>query len=145
MSGSLTISFMQVANLVGYVIGPSGINSLGSRFLNKQGSLLVTHKNLSFFYFFLWRKQLSNMKKELMKPFWPYGVTNFYRISCSWWHVCNVLCGDKGNDKDLLVLLKIKLYCIISSVEPFVLSFIYYYYYFFWQLMFHIRDAERKR
>ncbi|TYK26819.1 putative membrane-bound O-acyltransferase C24H6.01c isoform X5 [Cucumis melo var. makuwa] len=37
IAGAITITCLMVANLVGYVIGPSGINSLGSRFLNKQG------------------------------------------------------------------------------------------------------------
>ena len=54
--GLLIVSyFMQVANLVGYVIGPSSINSLASRFLNKQGSLLVPYKlNHMFFLSFIY-------------------------------------------------------------------------------------------
>ncbi|KAG7022342.1 SPAC24H6.01c, partial [Cucurbita argyrosperma subsp. argyrosperma] len=37
IAGAITITCLMVANLVGYVIGPSSINSLASRFLNKQG------------------------------------------------------------------------------------------------------------
>ncbi|PIA26967.1 hypothetical protein AQUCO_08400021v1 [Aquilegia coerulea] len=37
VSGAITITCLMVANLVGYVIGPSGINWLISRFLRKEG------------------------------------------------------------------------------------------------------------
>nr|DAD43902.1 TPA_asm: hypothetical protein HUJ06_002132 [Nelumbo nucifera] len=37
ISGAITITCLMVANLVGYVIGPSGINWLVSRFLQKDG------------------------------------------------------------------------------------------------------------
>ncbi|XP_047325754.1 membrane-bound O-acyltransferase gup1 [Impatiens glandulifera] len=37
ISGAITITCLMVANLVGYVIGPSGINWLVSRFLQREG------------------------------------------------------------------------------------------------------------
>ncbi|KAK6911727.1 Membrane bound O-acyl transferase, MBOAT [Dillenia turbinata] len=37
VAGAITITCLMVANLVGYVIGPSGINWLSSRFLKKEG------------------------------------------------------------------------------------------------------------
>ncbi|XP_052204254.1 membrane-bound O-acyltransferase gup1 isoform X2 [Diospyros lotus] len=37
VAGSITITCLMVANLVGYVIGPSGMNWLVSRFLQKEG------------------------------------------------------------------------------------------------------------
>lgn len=37
VTGAVTITCLMVANLVGFVIGPSGINWLISAFLQKQG------------------------------------------------------------------------------------------------------------
>uniref|UniRef100_A0A7N2L414 Uncharacterized protein n=1 Tax=Quercus lobata TaxID=97700 RepID=A0A7N2L414_QUELO len=37
VAGAVTITCLMVANLVGYVIGPSGINWLVSQFLQKEG------------------------------------------------------------------------------------------------------------
>jgi hypothetical protein len=46
---------MQVANLVGYVIGPSGFNWLFAQFLSRQGiisssCLLCEFRNFAFFF-----------------------------------------------------------------------------------------------
>ncbi|XWS65402.1 hypothetical protein CRYUN_Cryun05aG0109600 [Craigia yunnanensis] len=48
-AGAMTITCLMVANLVGYVIGPSGINWLISRFLSKEGLFVLGFMLMSFY------------------------------------------------------------------------------------------------
>ncbi|XP_022765630.1 putative membrane-bound O-acyltransferase C24H6.01c isoform X3 [Durio zibethinus] len=49
VAGAITITCLMVANLVGYVIGPSGINWLISRFLSKEGLHVLGFMLTSFY------------------------------------------------------------------------------------------------
>ncbi|GKU91208.1 hypothetical protein SLEP1_g5110 [Rubroshorea leprosula] len=49
VAGAFTITCLMVANLVGYVIGPSGINWLISRFLTKEGLPVMGFMLVSFY------------------------------------------------------------------------------------------------
>ncbi|XP_021899295.1 putative membrane-bound O-acyltransferase C24H6.01c isoform X1 [Carica papaya] len=48
-AGAITITCLMVANLVGYVIGPSGINWLISQFLSKEGLPILGGMLISFY------------------------------------------------------------------------------------------------
>ncbi|XVF41014.1 hypothetical protein PTKIN_Ptkin01aG0246500 [Pterospermum kingtungense] len=48
-AGAITITCLMVANLVGYVIGPSGINWLISRFLGKEGLSVLGFMLVTFY------------------------------------------------------------------------------------------------
>ncbi|KAJ7973973.1 MBOAT (membrane bound O-acyl transferase) family protein [Quillaja saponaria] len=48
-AGAMTITFLMVANLVGFVIGPSGIKWLASGFLQKEGLPILAGMFLSFY------------------------------------------------------------------------------------------------
>ncbi|XP_057962516.1 membrane-bound O-acyltransferase gup1 isoform X2 [Malania oleifera] len=48
-AGAITITCLMVANLIGYVIGPSGINWLISRFLHKEGLPTLAFMIMSFY------------------------------------------------------------------------------------------------
>ncbi|CAI9101405.1 OLC1v1038720C1 [Oldenlandia corymbosa var. corymbosa] len=49
ISGAVTITFLMVANLVGFVIGPSGINWLISSFFRKQGLATLGGMFITFY------------------------------------------------------------------------------------------------
>jgi len=49
LAGAITITCLMVANLVGYVIGPSGMNWLISRFLRKEGLPTLGGMFLTFY------------------------------------------------------------------------------------------------
>uniref|UniRef100_A0A7N0U831 Membrane-bound O-acyltransferase C24H6.01c n=1 Tax=Kalanchoe fedtschenkoi TaxID=63787 RepID=A0A7N0U831_KALFE len=49
VAGAITITCLMVANLVGYVIGPSGMNWLVSRFLNQEGLPVLGGMLLTFY------------------------------------------------------------------------------------------------
>ncbi|KAK9282339.1 hypothetical protein L1049_005255 [Liquidambar formosana] len=49
VAGAVTITCLMVANLVGYVIGPSGINWLISRFLQKEGLPILGGMFVTFY------------------------------------------------------------------------------------------------
>ncbi|KAG5548875.1 hypothetical protein RHGRI_014286 [Rhododendron griersonianum] len=49
LAGAITITCLMVANLVGYVIGPSGMNRLISRFLRKEGLPTLGGMFLTFY------------------------------------------------------------------------------------------------
>ncbi|KAL9235783.1 hypothetical protein vseg_010519 [Gypsophila vaccaria] len=59
ISGAVTITCLMIANLVGFVVGPSGINFLISAFLNKEGlpTLFVI-----FFTFYLGTKLMFHIR-----------------------------------------------------------------------------------
>lgn len=47
--GAITITCLMVANLVGYVIGPSGFNWLFSQFLSRQGLPVMGGMFITFY------------------------------------------------------------------------------------------------
>ncbi|CAN0877026.1 Membrane-bound O-acyltransferase GUP1 [Linum grandiflorum] len=49
VAGAITITCLMVANLVGYVIGPSGINWLMSKFLTREGLPVLGFMLVSFY------------------------------------------------------------------------------------------------
>ena len=78
---------LQVANLVGYVIGPSGINWFISQFLQKEG---MRHLSYPFLFHVLRCMQMQS-----------WCNLNFYRTSNSGRHVYNILCWNKGKSYDI--------------------------------------------
>ncbi|EOY11796.1 hypothetical protein SCA6_003404 [Theobroma cacao] len=64
-AGAITITCLMVANLVGYVIGPSGINWLISRFLRKEGLSVLGFMLLSFYVGTKLMFQISDAKQRV--------------------------------------------------------------------------------
>ncbi|XP_021282210.1 putative membrane-bound O-acyltransferase C24H6.01c isoform X3 [Herrania umbratica] len=64
-AGAITITCLMVANLVGYVIGPSGINWLISQFLRKEGLSVLGFMLLSFYVGTKLMFQISDAKQRM--------------------------------------------------------------------------------
>ncbi|KNA04140.1 hypothetical protein SOVF_202380, partial [Spinacia oleracea] len=65
ISGAVTITCLMIANLVGFVVGPSGINFLISGFLHKEGLPVLAG---ILFTFYLGTKLMFHIRDARQKP-----------------------------------------------------------------------------
>lgn len=63
-AGSITITCLMIANLVGYVIGPSGVNWLMSQFLTREGLPVLGGMFLTFYVGTKLMFQISDAKQR---------------------------------------------------------------------------------
>ncbi|VFQ84862.1 unnamed protein product [Cuscuta campestris] len=67
VAGAVTITCLMVANLVGFVIGPSGINWLTSVFLKREGLPVLLGMFVTFYVGTKLMLHISNSKKRRLQ------------------------------------------------------------------------------